>query len=141
MEASIKKWCVGSPIQAALDGAVAVLEQGLDVNTIESIDLILPDDRLAIVDDREMPNICAQHMVAVCLLDGRVTFRTCHDKARMSDAAVLALREKMTIIPSSDLTVARPRPPGHPGSTHAGRQSVPPSHQGRPRDPGKPDVA
>ena len=108
MEASIKKWCVGSPIQAALDGAVAVLEQGLDINTIESIDLILPDDRLAIVDDREMPNICAQHMVAVCLLDGRVTFRTCHDKARMSDAAVLALREKMTIIPSSDLTVARP---------------------------------
>jgi len=107
-EASIKKWCVGSPIQAALDAAMALLEQGLDVDSIEEIDLIMPDDRLTIVNNRDMPDVCLQHIVAVCLLDGGATFDTCHDKARMNDPAVLALREKMTAIPSPELTVARP---------------------------------
>ena len=108
MEASIKKWCVGSPIQAALDGAMALLDQGLDVGGIEGIDLIMPDDRLIIVNNREMPDVCLQHMVAVCLLDGGVTFETSHDRARMCDTAVLALREKITAIPSPELTVAQP---------------------------------
>lgn len=108
MEASIKKWCVGSPIQAALDAVMALLDKGLDVGAIASIDLILPDDRLTIVDNRDMPDVCLQHMVAVCLLDGGASFETSHDKARMSDPAVLALREKMTTVPSPELTVARP---------------------------------
>lgn len=108
MQASIKKWCVGSPIQAALDAAMVVLEQGLDVSRIEKIDLIMPDDRLTIVNNRNMPDVCLQHMVAICLLDGGATFASCHDKARMADPAVLALREKMTAIPSPELTVARP---------------------------------
>lgn len=108
MEASIKKWCVGSPIQAALDAVMALLGQGLDVDGIEKIDLIMPDDRLTIMNNRDMPDVCLQHMVAVCLLDGGASFETCHNKARMSDPAVLALREKMTVIPSPELTVARP---------------------------------
>lgn len=108
MEASIKKWCVGSPIQAALDAAMALLEQGLQPDEIAEIELIMPDDRLTIVDNRDMPDVCLQHMVAVCLLDGGATFETSHDRARMSDPAILALREKMTVIPSPELTVARP---------------------------------
>lgn len=108
MEASIKKWCVGSPIQAALDASMALLEQGLNVDDIEKIDLTMPDDRLTIVNNRDMPDVCLQHMVAVCLLDGGASFESCHNKARMSDPAVLALREKMTAIPSPELTVAKP---------------------------------
>ncbi|MEM8947908.1 MAG: MmgE/PrpD family protein [Pseudomonadota bacterium] len=108
MEASIKKWCVGSPIQAALDAAMAVIEQDLNVGDIEKIDLIMPDDRLVIVDNRDMPDVCLQHLVAVCLLDGGLSFETSHDKARMADPAVLALRKKMTAIPSQELTIARP---------------------------------
>lgn len=108
MEASIKKWCVGSPIQAALDAAMALLERGLDVRDIEKIDLIMPDDRLTIVDNRDMPDVCLQHMVAVCLLDGGASFASCHDKARMADPEVLALREKMTAVPSPELTAAQP---------------------------------
>lgn len=108
MEASIKKWCVGSPIQAALDAAMALLEQGLDVGSIAKIDLIMPDDRLPIVNNREMPDVCLQHMVAVCLLDGGASFDSCHNKARMADPAVLALRAKMTAIASAELAVARP---------------------------------
>lgn len=108
MEASIKKWCVGSPIQAALDASMVLLEQGLVVEDIEAINLIMPDDRLTIVNNRDMPDVCLQHMVAVCLLDGGASFKSSHDKARMSDPDVLALRKKMTAIPSPELTVAKP---------------------------------
>ena len=108
MKASIKKWCVGSPIQAALDAAMVVLEQGLDVGNVDQIDLIMPDDRLVIVDNRDMPDVCLQHLVAVCLLDGGLSFETSHDKARMSDPAVVHLRKKMAAIPSPELTVAKP---------------------------------
>lgn len=108
MEASIKKWCVGSPIQAALDACMELLAQGLDVASIGKIDLIMPDDRLTIVNNRDMPDVCLQHMVAVCLLDGGAGFASSHDKTRMIDPPVLALREKMTAIPSPELTVAKP---------------------------------
>lgn len=108
MEASIKKWCVGSPIQAALDAVMAILDQGLNVSAIDRINLIMPDDRLTIVDNRTMPDVCLQHMVAICLLDGGATFASSHDRERMSDPAVLALREKMTATPSPELTVAKP---------------------------------
>ncbi|MCY4260539.1 MAG: MmgE/PrpD family protein, partial [Rhodobacteraceae bacterium] len=108
MEASIKKWCVGSPIQSALDAVMALLDQGLDVDSIEAITLIMPDDRLMIVDNRDMPNVCLQHLVAVCLLDGDLTFESCHDAARMSDPAVHALRDRMTVVPSGGLARAKP---------------------------------
>jgi len=108
MEASIKKWCVGSPIQAALDAAMVLLEQGLNVGAIETIQLIMPDDRLTIVDNRDMPDVCLQHMVALCLLDGGASFETSHDKARMGDPAVMALREKMRVTPSPELSRTRP---------------------------------
>lgn len=108
MEASIKKWCVGSPIQAALDAVIALLKKGLDAEAIDKIDLVMPDDRLTIVNNRDMPDVCLQHMVAVCLLDGGASFESCHNKSRMSDPAVLTLREKMTVIPSPELTAAKP---------------------------------
>ncbi len=108
MEASIKKWCVGSPIQAALDASMALLDQGLDVGEIEKIDVIMPDDRLTIVNDRDMPDVCLQHMVAICLLDRGACFESCHNKERMTDPEVLALRQKMSAIPSPELTTAKP---------------------------------
>ena len=53
---------------------MALLDQGLDIADIEKIDLIMPDDRLTIVDNRDMPDVCLQHMVAVTLIDGGASF-------------------------------------------------------------------
>ncbi len=109
MQASIKKWCVGSPIQAALDSVTALInEHGLKPENIGKIRAILPDDRFVIGNNRDMPDVCLQHLVALALVDGGVTFASCHDKARMQDPAILAVREKIEAIPSPELTVARP---------------------------------
>ncbi|MEM7775231.1 MAG: MmgE/PrpD family protein [Pseudomonadota bacterium] len=109
LSASIKKWCVGSPIQAALDALeVLISEHGVRADNVARLDVTLPDDRIKIVDNRDMPDICVQHCLAVLLLDGSLPFESAHDKSRMSAPDVLALRKKIRAIPSRELTVARP---------------------------------
>ena len=109
MQASIKKWCVGSPIQAVLDATVSLVEtHSLQAHRVDRMTITMPDDRIHIVDDRAMPDVCVQHLAAIALLDGSVTFATAHDRGRMKEPAVLALRERMTLVPSPELTTARP---------------------------------
>ncbi len=110
LHANIKKWPVGSPIQAALDSAQMLRSaHGLVPEKIAHITVRLPDIEAHVVDDRTMPDINAQHLVAVMLLDGKLSFASAHDYERMRDPAVLALREKLTLIHDKELGLARPR--------------------------------
>lgn len=101
---NIKKWPVGSPIQAALD-AIAILrkEHPFDSAQVRQVSVRLATDEAAIVNDREIPDICLQHMVAVMLLDKTVTFASAHDKERLKDAATLRERAKVQLIPDPEL--------------------------------------
>lgn len=109
LAASIKKWCVGSPIQAALDSLTALMaEHALKPDDVVKLRAIMPDDRFTIVNDRDMPDVCLQHLLAVTLIDGGLTFASTHDHDRMRDPAVLAVRDRIEAIPSAELTAARP---------------------------------
>ena len=109
MRASIKKWCVGSPIQAILDATTALIaDHGITAADVRKITITMPDDRFHIVDNRTMPDICAQHLCALAIVDGGITFETTHDHARMHDSAVLAIRTKINLVPNAELTIARP---------------------------------
>jgi 2-methylcitrate dehydratase PrpD len=50
-----------------------------------------------------MPDICMQHMCAVMLLDGIVTFESAHDEKRMRHPAVLALRRRIDLVRDEEL--------------------------------------
>lgn len=109
MDTNIKKWSVGSPIQAALDSLEDLIrEHGITADDVSAITARLPDDRAFIVDDREMPDINLQHLIAVMLLDGGLTFASSHDEARMTDPTVVGLKKKITLVPEAFLTEARP---------------------------------
>src|SRR5499433_364969 len=109
MRASIKKWCVGSPIQAALDALTLLMdEHRLRADNVRRIVVNMPDDRLHIVDNRTIPDICLQHLLALTLADGTLTFASAHDYARMDDPAVLAVRQLIEVVPSAELTAAVP---------------------------------
>jgi 2-methylcitrate dehydratase PrpD len=101
---NIKKWPVGSPIQAALD-ALEILRQqrSFDAEQVQQMTVRLATDEAAIVNNREIPDICVQHMLAVSLLDKTVTFASAHDTARMKDAAVLRQRAKINLVPDDEL--------------------------------------
>ena len=104
MQTNIKKWPVGSPIQAALD-ALELLrgEQPFNADQVQQLSVKLASDEAAIVNNREIPDICIQHVLAVALLDKTVSFASAHDRARMKDPAVLRERAKISLIPDADL--------------------------------------
>src|SRR5947199_4636654 len=106
---NIKKWPVGSPIQAALD-ALEILREQRDFhsNEVQQVSVQLATDEAAIVNNREIPDICLQHMAAVMLMDKTVTFHSAHDKGRMKDVATLREREKVKLIPDEQLERVMP---------------------------------
>lgn len=101
---NIKKWPVGSPIQAALDALEILRKQHpFDAHQVRQVSVRLATDEALIVDNREIPDICLQHMVAVMLLNRTVSFGSAHDKALMKDPAVVRERAKVKLIPDEQL--------------------------------------
>jgi 2-methylcitrate dehydratase PrpD len=110
---NIKKWSVGSPIQAPLDALENVMKKRpIAPERVKSVVVRLAHTEARVVDNREMPDICVQHLVAVMLIDGTVSFRAAHDVARMKDPAVLSMRAKVQLIPSDELERAEPERQG-----------------------------
>lgn len=106
---SIKKWTVGSPLQAVLDAVTVLLEDPeVRAGRIRRIVVDMPADRLHIVDNRSIPDICLQHLVAMMIVDGGATFASIHDAARMSDPRVVAVRARVEAVPNQELVSAVP---------------------------------
>lgn len=100
----IKKWTVGTPIQAPLD-AIANLrrQRAFDADEVQQVIVRLAPTVGAVVDNRDIPDICLQHMVAVMLMDKTASFAAAHDKARMDDPTVRRHRAKVEYVPDKDL--------------------------------------
>lgn len=99
VRASIKKWTVGTPIQAPLDALEIILKRRpLEAGQVREI-IVRMDPRTSVVNNREMPDICIQHMLAVMLVDKTVTFGSAHDKPRMQDPVILRHRAKVRLDP------------------------------------------
>jgi 2-methylcitrate dehydratase PrpD len=109
MNTNIKRWSVGSPIQAPLDSLLALItKHGVKAEDVEKIDVRVARQGANTVDNRDMPDICLQHLAAVMLLDGTVSFVSTHDVARMRDPKVLALRKRVTLTGDEALTRVMP---------------------------------
>ena len=77
---NIKRWSVGSPIQAPLDGLLDLIRaNGLRAEDVKKLVVRVAHQGANTVNNRDMPDICLQHMCAVMLIDGIVTFAArCH---------------------------------------------------------------
>jgi 2-methylcitrate dehydratase PrpD len=107
---NIKKWTVGSPIQAPLDAVELLLKKRpFTADQVRQVVVRVATNEASIVNNREIPDICLQHMVALMLVDGNVTFKSAHDTPRMKDAAVLRQRAKVQLVPDEELERRRPR--------------------------------
>src|SRR5262249_23669535 len=107
---NIKKWTVGSPIQAPLDAIEIILKkQPFDVNDVRKVIVRVATSEAALGDNREMPDICLQHMVAVMLLDKTASFRAAHDKPRMESPDVRRVRATVQLVSDEQLEARLPR--------------------------------
>ncbi|HYC43978.1 MAG TPA: MmgE/PrpD family protein [Burkholderiales bacterium] len=110
MRGGIKRWPVGGPIQGPLHVLRDLMrEHGFSADDVEKLTARLPDKELEIVNNRDMPDICVQHLLAVMLLDGDVTFASAHDFGRMKDPRVLAMRGRIEAAGDPALTDAERR--------------------------------
>jgi 2-methylcitrate dehydratase PrpD len=101
---NIKKWTVGSPIQAPLDALDIILKRRpFEADQVQTVTVRVASSEAAIVSNREIPDICMQHMIAVMLLDKTASFKAAHDKPRMQDPAVLKQRAKVRLVGDAEL--------------------------------------
>jgi 2-methylcitrate dehydratase PrpD len=107
---NIKKWTVGSPIQAPLDALTGFFKRRpFSADEVSKVVVRIATDEANTVSNRDMPDICMQHMVAIMLLDKTVTFASVHDRARMKDPAVLRERAKVDVVADPRIDARRPR--------------------------------
>ena len=107
---NIKKWTVGAPIQAPLDALDNLLKRyRFEAAQVKHVAVRVAADEATIVDNRELPDISLQHLIAVMLVDKTVSFKSAHDVARMKDPAVLRQRAKVQLIHDQELERLMPR--------------------------------
>ena len=101
---SIKKWTVGSPIQAPLDAIGNIRKRHpFEAADVRRVVVRIATSEAKTVNNREMPDISLQHMAAVMLLDKTASFAAAHDRERMKDAALLRERAKVELVPDEEL--------------------------------------
>ncbi len=104
MNTNIKRWSVGSPVQAPLDSLLALIRaERIKADDVEKLVIRVSKLGANTTDNRDMPNICMQYLCAVILIDGIVTFESAHDQKRMRDRKILALRSRIELIGDEEL--------------------------------------
>jgi 2-methylcitrate dehydratase PrpD len=97
-ESAIKTYSVGYPIQSPLDALLTLRRQhGLTPANVRSILVKLPTDAMGIVGGSAMPDVNCQHLVAVALVRGAVSFADSHDVALLKDPEIGEQRTKVAL--------------------------------------------
>jgi 2-methylcitrate dehydratase PrpD len=110
MRTNFKKWTVGAPIQAPLDALSNLMaKHHFTADQVKQVTIRVATDEAGVVDNRIMPDICLQHLIAVMLLDGTVSFKSAHDVERMKNPAVLRERAKVSLVKDDGLEKLMPK--------------------------------
>jgi len=109
VKSNIKRWPVGGPIQAPLDSLSYLMKtHKLKADDIEKVVVRVSHQGADQVNNRSMPTINMQQMVAVMLLDGTVTQDSANDVKRMQDPKVIELRRRVELYGDDEMDRVRP---------------------------------
>jgi 2-methylcitrate dehydratase PrpD len=103
-ETAIKPYSVGYPIQSPLDAFMRLhREHKFTADNVERIVVRLPEDGARVVNDRSMPDVNCQHIIALALVEGAVSFEDSHSYERMKDPKVRAAKERVELVADKSL--------------------------------------
>src|ERR1019366_9692810 len=101
---TLKRWATGGPIQSPLDALQLIMKKHpFEPDQVKQVVVRAATSAAYTVNNREMPDISLQHMVAVMIIDKTASFKAAHDKPRMQDPTVLSVRAKVRLVPDEDL--------------------------------------
>jgi 2-methylcitrate dehydratase PrpD len=139
IDTSIKRFPVGAPIQAAAEALELIREKhGLQSDRVERMTVRLPREGAETVNNRLMPDINLQYIMAVMVLDGTLSFDAAHDYRRMKEKKVREMMARIELVGDESLSQSSaPRPAIVEITTRSGetlREHVP-SSRGTPQNP------
>ena len=88
---------VGYPIQAPLDAFLTLVRAHVEREQCGHI-VVTFRGRGPRRQHRSMPDSCCQHIIALALVDGAVSFEDSHSYERMADPKVRAVRDRVELI-------------------------------------------
>ena len=104
MQTAIKRWPVGYPIQAPLDALSNLMAlHKVTAKDVAHVVITLDDQGARTVSGRRMADINIEHLTALMLIDGDITFASSHDSKRVRDPAILKLRRSIELTGSAAL--------------------------------------
>jgi 2-methylcitrate dehydratase PrpD len=107
---TLKRWTTGGPIQSPMDALQLILKKHpFEPDQVKQVVVRMATTGAYTVNNREMPDICLQHMVAVMIIDKTASFKAAHDKPRMQDPGVLSLRAKVQLVGEEELEKLIPK--------------------------------
>ncbi|MBI2296142.1 MAG: MmgE/PrpD family protein [Betaproteobacteria bacterium] len=93
------------PIQAPLDAVSNLIAaRGVKAGDVERIVVTIDEQGAHTVNQRRMASINIQHLVALMLIDGEITFAAAHDDRRVRDPAVVRLKRRIELAGSAELS-------------------------------------
>ena len=106
----IKKFPVGAPMQEAVEAMHRLIER----HKIRAADVVkvvirLPERAAQTVNNRHMPDVNVQYILAVTLLDGRLSFEAAHDYQRMQRPDVQAMKARVHLEVDLEMDRVGPR--------------------------------
>lgn len=107
VETNIKKYCVGSPAQAAVQAAEELFADGVRAADVTAMRVCLPADIAFVVDQRDMEDINVQYLVSRTLIDGACTFAAAHDTGGGKKPEVAALLARTTLVADHEMELKR----------------------------------
>lgn len=99
MLTNIKKFSVGSPIQAAAEAMTSLVSKhSVRPASITEVEVLLPPQGAQIVNGRHMPDVNLQYCIAAIALDGgKLTFEATHTYERLSDPAIVDMMSRVSL--------------------------------------------
>jgi len=98
-ETDIKSHPIGYPLIAPVSVMERLVrDEHIHADEVRAIRVRYHPDWYTVTATSPMPDVNLPHCLAATILDGRLTFAASHDEARMTDPAVLALRERIELL-------------------------------------------
>jgi 2-methylcitrate dehydratase PrpD len=100
----VKKYSVGSPMMEAVDATVHMAaEHQINPDDVIKVIARLPESGARTVNNRHMPDVNIQYILAAIIVEGQLTFEAAHDYQRFGNPRVLALKEKVQLIGDEEM--------------------------------------
>jgi len=98
MNTAIKRWAIGYPIQAPVDAVKNLIEKhGVTPGDVDRVVITIDEQGARTVNQRTMASINIQHLVALMLLEGDITFASAHDERRVRDPRIVQLKSRIAL--------------------------------------------